>query len=140
MAMGTQTQPATFSDLNRHIASFQLRISYQVGYNHLIIFLSFWRLSSLTSSKQNPPGPDFWRDRIHCDTNWKNTNLEANPTGIFSAVECRSFQRRDTCPVDLQQSSMGAISNFSLFCAKPGGHWPPQHVNSEVGGANHLDV
>ena len=36
-----QTRPATFLNLNRRITSFQLRISYQVGYNPLITFSSF---------------------------------------------------------------------------------------------------
>ena len=55
--MGAQTRPATFSDLNGRIV-IPIRISYQVGYNPLITFSSFWRLSSQTSSKKkNPPGP-----------------------------------------------------------------------------------
>ena len=32
----------------------------------------------------------------------------------------------------------GKIPDFSVYIAEPGGRWPPQHVNNEVGGANYL--
>ena len=35
---------------------------------------------------------------------------------------------------------MGKIPDLSIFTAKPGGRWPPQHVNIEVDGANYLVV
>jgi len=51
--MGTRTHPASFSDLNRRIVSFQLREWVQPSH----YFSSVRRLSSQTSSKKNPPRP-----------------------------------------------------------------------------------
>ena len=69
---GHSDTPASFSDLNRRIASFQLHINYQIGYNPLITFSAFWQLSFQTTFKKKSAqsGCPSWQLVIQVHTSW----------------------------------------------------------------------
>jgi len=131
--MGTQW--ASFSDLNRLIASFQLLISYQVQPSHY--FSSFWQgLSSRTASKKNKNKKKSWPGAGRClgiislselggQTNYTCQDhrpifttpvLSSKEPCILTIYRRTSESWRDVNNLRLPYLSITIIFHSSIFC------------------------